>query len=360
MSTDFYRQLSPGCGLRVSPLTLGTITFGGDHGMEYFGHVGVDGAVDLLSRAKDAGINLVDTANFYSTGVAEEVLGKALASSRSFDDLLVTSKVRMVIGDGPNDGGQSRWHILDQVDRTLRRLGRDHLDLYYLHEWDGQTPLEETLQTMDQLVRSGKIRYYGVSNYTSWQLMKVLMTCERNGFIKPVSQQIYYTPQARDAEYEMIPAAIDQGLGSQVWSPLGMGLLTGKYRRGQDPQSPARMVDGPGTDVIVTDRENLYDMVDTLDEVASAHGASVAQVTLAWLLTRPGITNLVVGARTTAQWEDSLGAVDLTLTDEEISRIAGVSAPAVRYPFWHQVDLASDRLSAADRSIIGTTAGQLG
>lgn len=263
MTTDFYRQLSPTCGLRISPISLGAITFGASNGMEHFGYVDVDEATELLSVAKDAGINMVDVANFYSLGVAEDVLGEALQKSEEFSDLLVTSKVRMVVGNGPNDGGQSRWHILDQVDKTLRRLGRDHLDLYYLHEWDGQTPLEETLQTMDHLVRSGKIRYYGVSNYTSWQLMKALMICERHGFTKPVSQQIYYTPQAREAEYEMIPAALDQGIGTQVWSPMGMGYITGKYRRDQRPDH-ARMVDGDGSELQISSRENLYDMIDRL------------------------------------------------------------------------------------------------
>ncbi|MGW5456219.1 aldo/keto reductase [Nocardia sp. NPDC003979] len=358
MKQDFYRQLSPSCGLRVSPLSLGAITFGGAHGMEYFGHVDTDQAAELLHIAQDAGITMVDVANFYSKGVAEEVLGKALSTSEEFADLLVTSKVRMVVGDGPNDGGQSRWHILDQVDKTLGRLGRNHLDLYYLHEWDGQTPLDETLQTMDHLVRCGKIRYYGVSNYTAWQLMKTLMTCERHNLIKPVSQQIYYTPQAREAEYEMIPAGIDQGIGTQVWSPMAMGLLTGKYRRDRQPSEGARMVDGDGSDLRVPDHENLYDMVDRLDQIATARDATIPQVVLAWLLTRPGITNLVIGARTPDQLRDSLGALTLELTDDEITQIAQVSPPPVRYPFWHQADLASDRLSAADRSIIETTAKQ--
>lgn len=359
MTTGFYRQLSPTCGLRVSPLSLGAITFGASNGMEHFGHVDVDEATELLSVARDAGITMIDVANFYSLGVAEEVLGKALARTEEFADLLVTSKVRMVVGDGPNDGGQSRWHILDQVDKTLRRLGRDHLDLYYLHEWDGQTPLEETLQTMDHLVRNGKIRYYGVSNYTSWQLMKVLMVCERHDFIKPVSQQIYYTPQAREAEYEMIPAAIDQGVGTQVWSPMGMGYLTGKYRRDHQPSEGARMVDGDGSELQVPDRENLYDMVDRLDEIATERDATIVQVVLAWLLTRPGVTNLAVGARNADQLRDSLGALSLELTDDQIARIAQVSPPPVRYPFWHQADLASDRLSDADRPIIETTVEQI-
>lgn len=358
MTRQFYRQLGPNCGLRISPITLGAITFGGAHGMEHFGHVDATEAAKLLAVAQEAGVNQVDCANYYSNGVAETILGQALATSKDFDDLLVTSKVRMVIGDGPNDGGQSRWHILDQIDKSLQRLGRDHLDLYYLHEWDGQTPLEESLQTMDGLVRAGKIRYYGVSNFASWQLMKALMVCERNGFIKPVAQQIYYTPQAREAEYEMIPAAIDQGIATQVWSPMAMGLLTGKYSRDHRPEH-ARMVDGPGTDVRIDDMDNLYDMVDALSDVAKAHDVPVAAVDLAWLLSRPGITNLVVGARTPEQLHESLHALDLELSDDETARIARVSPPPVRYPHWHQADLASERLGAADRDIIATISAQM-
>lgn len=359
MTAEFYRQLAPTCGLRVSPLTLGAITLGGSHGMEHFGHVQAPEAADLLATAQEAGITMVDVANYYSTGDAEEILGQALSSSREFDSLMVTSKVRMVVGPGPNDGGQSRWHILDQVDKSLRRLGRDHLDLYYLHEWDGQTPLEESLGTMDSLVRSGKIRYYGVSNFTSWQFMKALMVCDRHGFIRPVSQQIYYTPQAREAEYEMIPAAIDQGIGTQVWSPMAMGLLTGKYRRGSRPQQGTRMSDGDGSDVRIQDWENLYTMVDVLDEIARRHGVPVPAVDLAWLLTRPGVTNVVVGARNTEQLKASLESLSLRLDDDDVAAISRVSPPPVRYPFWHQADLASDRLSEADRDIIATTAAQL-
>ncbi|EOM76542.1 alkylated DNA repair protein [Rhodococcus rhodnii LMG 5362] len=358
-NSNDVRQLSPTCGLRVSPLTLGAITFGGAHGMEHMGHVDVDGATELLRIALDAGVTMVDVANMYSLGVAEEVLGQALASSRDFDRLLVTSKVRMVVGDGPNDGGHSRWHILDQIDKTLSRLGRDHLDLYYLHEWDGQTPLEEAMGTMDALVRSGKIRYYGVSNYTSWQLMKALMVCERHGFVKPVAQQIYYNAAAREAEYEMIPAALDQGIGSQPWSPVGMGLLTGKYRRDRQPESGARLVDGDGTDLRIPDREKVFQVVDALEDVAARSNATITQVALAWLLTRPGVTNVVVGARTAEQLTDSLGATTLTLDESDVQQISATAPPPIRYPFWHQADLASDRLGEADRSIIATTASQL-
>jgi aryl-alcohol dehydrogenase-like predicted oxidoreductase len=339
--------------MRISPLTFGTITFGGDNGMEAFGHVDRDTARQMFDLALDRGVNMIDTANMYSLGLAEEITGEALDVPR-YDDLMVTSKVRMVVGDGPNDGGQSRVHILEEVEKSVRRLRRDHIDLYYLHEWDGQTPLEETLQTMDGLVRSGKIRYYGVSNYTAWQLMKVLMICERHNFIKPVGQQIYYTPQAREAEYEMIPASIDQGLANQIWSPLAMGSLTGKYHRNNPEVEDARQTELGWTGARVADRENLYDMVDVLSEIASGKGVTIPQVVLSWVMDRPFVSSVVVGARTVEQWRDSLGALDVTLTDDEMKRIEAVRPPPMMYPFWHQSDLASDRLSAADEDIIST------
>jgi len=355
MSTPFYRPLSPTCGLRVSPLALGTLPFGGANGMSHMGNLGPDDAVKLLDRALEAGINLIDTANLYSGGVSEEVLGQALARSERYDQFLITTKARMVVGDGPNDGGASRWHLLNEVEKSLERLGRDHIDLFYLHHWDGETPLEETFQTMDGLVRSGKVRYYGVSNYTGWQLMKALKVCETHGFIKPVVQQIYYTPFAREAEYEMIPAGIDQGIGTQVWSPMSMGLLTGKYRRDARPESPARMADGDGSEIRVADWEKLYSLVDVLEEVATRRGATIPQVVLAWLLERPGVTNLAVGARTLDQFNDLLGSLELTLEDEDRAAIDEAGRPALAYPFWHQADMASERMSAADESIMATT-----
>lgn len=348
-----YRQFGRNCGLRLSKLTFGTITFGGANGMEEFGHVDVETARQMFDMCLEYGINMIDTANMYSVGLAEEITGEALDDPR-YDALMVTSKVRMVVGDGPNDGGASRWHILDQVEKSLKRLRRGHLDLYYLHEWDGQTPLEETLQTMDGLVRQGKIRYYGVSNYTAWQLMKVLMACERHGFIKPVSQQIYYTPQAREAELEMIPAALDQGVASQIWSPLAGGSLTGKFRRDQPEVEGTRQTDGGWTAVRVPDRDNLYDMVDVLSEMAADKGVTVPQLGLAWVMGRPGVASVVVGARTVEQWQDSLGALDVALTEDEAKRIDAVSPPPMMYPFWHQADLATDRLSAADEHIVAT------
>ncbi|WP_460682140.1 aldo/keto reductase [Nesterenkonia populi] len=350
----FYRPLSPTCGLRVSPLALGTLTFGRGEELTHMGDLDADGAARQLSRARDAGINLIDTANLYGAGVAEEVVGGALQKLESPEDFLLTTKGRMVIGDEPNGGGASRWHLRREVQRSLRRLGRDHIDLYYLHHWDGETPLEETLETMDALVREGTIRYYGVSNYTGWQLQKALRVCEANGFVKPVSQQIHYSPYAREAEYEMIPSGLDSGISSQPWSPLGMGLLTGKYRRGQQPESPARMKDGPGVEMRISDWERLYDVVDVLDAVAQRRGATIPQVILAWLLGRPGVHNVAVAARNTDQLEDLLGCSEVELTEEDAREIDDAGRPGLAYPFWHQADMASERLDTASASIVET------
>ncbi|MDS2172245.1 aldo/keto reductase [Nesterenkonia sp. CL21] len=363
-STPFYRQLSPTCGLRVSPVALGTLTFGRGEELTHMGDLDADRAAEMLSRAHEAGINLIDTANLYGRGVAEEVVAAALKKLDHAEDFLITTKARMVIGDGPNDGGASRWHLLREVDRSLARLGRDHIDLFYLHQWDGQTPLEETLETMDTLVRSGKIRYYGVSNYMGWQLQKSLRVCEAHGFVKPVAQQILYSAYTRTAEYEQIPAALDAGISTQPWSPLNMGLLTGKWRRGQQPDGPARLKDGTGQEMRVPDWDRLYDVVDALEEVAGRHGATIPQVALAWTLTRPGVHNTAVAARNLDQLEDLLGYAALELTEEDRTAIDRVGRPEIMYPHWHQADMAGERLGAADRDIIGTigeqVAGQFG
>ena len=358
-SEPFYRQLSPTCGLRVSPVALGTLTFGRGEELSHMGNLDADGAAGLLARAHEAGVNMIDTANLYGGGVAEEVVGGALKKLDYAEDFLITTKARMVIGDGPNDGGASRWHLLREVDSSLARLDRDHIDLFYLHQWDGQTPLEETLETMDTLVRSGKIRYYGVSNYMGWQLQKALRVCEANGFVKPVSQQILYSAYTRTAEYEQIPSALDAGISTQPWSPLNMGLLTGKWRRGRQPEGPARLKDGTGQEMRVPDWEQLYEVVDTLEEVAGRHEATIPQVALAWTLTRPGVHNAAVAARNLEQLEDLLGCFRLSLAGEDLALIDRASRPGIIYPHWHQADMAGERLSPADEDIIGTIGDQV-
>jgi aryl-alcohol dehydrogenase-like predicted oxidoreductase len=348
-----YRQLG-NSGLRVSSLSLGTMTFGGSGWAKPVGSTDVDGAKRQIAIAVDAGVNLIDTANVYSGGASEEILGQAIAGRR--DDLLIATKARMSMGRGPNDAGASRYHIQRQVEASLRRLDTDRIDLYQMHEWDGQTPLEETLSALDSLVQSGKVRYIGASNYAGWQLMKALGISERRGFERYVSQQIHYTLQSRDAESELVPVSIDQGLGILVWSPLAGGLLSGKYRR--DAQAPEGTRRFQGWDEPpVYDEGKLYDIIDVLVEIGAARGVSAAQVSLAWTLGRPAVTSVIIGARTDEQLSDNLAAADLILTDDERARLDAVSQQPLRYPYWHQRNTSTDRLSAADLSLIAPHLG---
>jgi aryl-alcohol dehydrogenase-like predicted oxidoreductase len=344
-----YRQLGRS-GLRVSALALGTMTFGGRGGFAKTGATDVAGARHQIDLAIDAGVNLIDTADVYSAGLSEEIIGQVIAGRR--DQLLLATKARMRMGDGPNDAGLSRHHLIRACEASLRRLGTDYIDLYQVHEWDGQTPLEETLEALDTLVRSGKVRYIGCSNYAGWQLLKALGTSERYGYQRFISQQIYYSLQARDAEYELIPASLDQGLGVLVWSPLAGGLLSGKYRRGQDTPAGTRRLAG-WDEPPVRNEEQLYDTIEVLVEIAEAHAVSPAQVALAWLRGKPAITSLVVGARTDEQLLDNLRSAELSLSDEQQARLDAVSIPPLLYPYWHQAATAADRLSAADLALLG-------
>jgi aryl-alcohol dehydrogenase-like predicted oxidoreductase len=343
-----YRELGRS-GLRISVLTMGTMGFGGAGKFAYVGSTGVDEARRQIDMCMDAGVNLIDTADVYSAGLSEEIVGKAIEGRR--DEVLLATKVRMSMGDGPNDAGLSRHHVITGAEASLRRLGTDHIDLYQVHEWDGRTPLEETLAALDHLVTSGKVRYVGVSNYAGWQLMKALGTADRLGLPRFVSQQIYYSLQARDAEYELIPAAVDQGLGVLVWSPLAGGLLSGRYRRGVQPAEGRQLTEW--NEPPVRDREQLYDTVEELLDIAAGHGVSAAQVALAYLLGRPAVTSLVIGARTGEQLADNLAAADLKLSDEERARLDEVSRQPLLYPYWHQAATASDRLSPADLTLLG-------
>jgi aryl-alcohol dehydrogenase-like predicted oxidoreductase len=329
---------------------MGTMTFGGKGGFANVGSTGVDEARQQVDQCLDAGINLIDTADVYSEGLSEEIVGEVLRGRR--DEVLIATKVRMPMGPGPNDAGLSRHHIISGCEASLRRLETDHIDLYQVHEWDGLTPLEETLEALDLLVQSGKVRYVGASNYAGWQLLKALGTADRSGLPRFVSQQIYYSLQARDAEYELIPAAVDQGLGVLVWSPLAGGLLSGKYRRGVQPAEGSRQLTD-WNEPPVYDQEALYDTVEVLVAIGAEHGVSAAQVALAYLLGRPAVTTLVIGARTSDQLADNLAAADLVLTDEQRKRLDEVSAPRLLYPYWHQAKTASDRLSPADLTLLG-------
>jgi aryl-alcohol dehydrogenase-like predicted oxidoreductase len=343
-----YRTLGRS-GLKVSSLALGTMTFGGQGNFGNVGTTQVDEARRIVATAVDAGVNLIDTADVYSDGRSEEIVGEILSDYG--DDLLVASKARFPMGTGPNDAGLSRHHLLRAAEASLRRLGRDHIDLYQVHEWDGVTPLEETLDALDTLVHQGKVRYVGCSNYAAWQMMKALGTSERHGLQRFVSQQIYYSLIGREVEQELVPAIIDQGLGILVWSPLAGGLLSGKYRRNQEGPAGSRHTT-EWSEPPVYDWDHVYDVIDVIVEVADTHDVSGAQVALAWLLGRPAVTSLVVGARTEEQLTDNLAAADLVLSHEERSRLDKVSVTPLAYPFWHQAASASDRLSAADRTLL--------
>ncbi|HLL69493.1 MAG TPA: aldo/keto reductase [Micromonosporaceae bacterium] len=344
-----YRALGRS-GLRISVLTMGTMTFGGRGGFANVGTTDVDEARRQVDQCLDAGVNLIDTADVYSSGLSEEIVGAVVKGRR--DEVLLATKVRMPMGSGPNDAGLSRHHILAGCEASLRRLGTDHIDLYQVHEWDGLTPLEETLEALDTLVSSGKVRYVGMSNYAGWQLLKALGVADRHGLPRFVSQQIYYSLQSRDAEYELIPAAVDQGLGVLVWSPLAGGLLSGKYRRGhQAPEGSRQLTEW--NEPPVYDQERLYDTVEVLLEIGADHGVSAAQVALAYLLGKPAVTSLVIGARTAEQLADNLAAAELSLSAQERARLDAASAPPLLYPYWHQAKTASDRLSPADLTLLG-------
>ena len=343
-----YRQLGR-TGLRVSAFTLGTMGFGGTGWANPVGTIGVDGAREEIAIAKEAGVNLIDTADVYSAGLSEEIVGQALGSTR--DDWLIATKVRMPMGDGPNDAGLSRHHVIRGAEASLRRLGTDHIDLFQLHEWDGQTPLEETLTALDDLVRSGKVRYVGCSNYAAWQMMKALAVSDARGLERFATNQLYYSLQARDIETEIVPACLDQGVGILVWSPIAGGLLSGKYRRGVAAPAGSRHLtewDEPP----VHDEDKLYDTIELAVKIGESHGVSAARVSLAYIAQKPGITSVIVGARTPEQLRDNLAAATLELTPDEIAALDDVSREPLRYPFWHQAKTSSERLSAADLSQI--------
>jgi aryl-alcohol dehydrogenase-like predicted oxidoreductase len=343
-----YRRLGRS-GLYVSAMTLGTMTFGGRGNFGMVGSTDVATATRQVDACLDAGVNLFDTADIYSDGESEEILGQAISGRR--DRLLLATKARMAAGVGPNETGLSRQHLIRQCEASLRRLGTDYIDLYQTHEWDGITPLEETLEALDTLVRSGKVRYVGSSNLAGWQLMKALGVSDRLGLQRYVSQQIYYSLEARDAEYELVPLAVDQECSILVWSPLAGGLLSGKYRRDEDAAEGRHLTDWD--EPPVRNPEKLYDTIDVLIEIADGHGVSAAQVALAWLLGRPGVASVVVGARTEEQLADNLAAANLHLAEEERTRLDNASAPPLLYPYWHQAKTASDRLSPADLTLLG-------
>jgi aryl-alcohol dehydrogenase-like predicted oxidoreductase len=325
------------------------MTFGGESVFSKVGATDVKGARRQVDLCIEAGVNLFDTANIYSHGLSEEILGQVLEGRR--DQVLIATKFRMVMRDGPNEGGASRFHIIRECEDSLRRLRTDYIDLYQIHEWDGETPLDETLEALDTLVRSGKVRYIGCSNYSGWHLMKALAISDRRNYVRYVSQQIYYSLQARDAEYELVPITLDQGLGILVWSPLAGGLLSGKYRRGQTAPDGSRHLNNWGEPPI-HDEDQLYNIIDALVEIAGKHKVSAAQIALAYLLGRPGVTSIIIGARSEEQLKDNLGAANVKLTAEERARLDKASQPRLLYPYWHQAKTAKERLSAPDLALL--------
>ena len=311
-------------GLMVSALTMGTMTVGGRGNFAKTGNLGVADVARLIDLVADHGVNLIDTANVYSAGGSEEVIGEAMPKRKP--GMLIATKARFAMGPGPNDRGLSRWHLIRECEASLKRLRTDVIDLYQVHQWDGLTPLEETMEALDSLVRAGKVRYIGCSNFSGWHVMKAMEVARRDGRIPFVSQQIHYTLQAREAEYELIPLSLDQKLGVLVWSPLAGGLLTGKYRRDAKAPAGARQTEG-WREPPIADEERLWRIVDTLVDVAGARGVSPAQVALAWLLERPGVTTLILGGRSEAQFKDNLGCVDVE-ADERGARPARHHQPA--------------------------------
>lgn len=319
----------------VPALTLGTGTFGTSGVMKAWGSTDVAGATRLVDISLEAGLNMFDSADIYSGGRSEEVLGQAIKGRR--DRLLISTKGTFRSGPGPNDVGSSRQHLIESVESSLRRLGTDHIDLYQLHGFDAMTPVEETLRVLDQLVRAGKIRYIGCSNFSGWHLMKSLSVSDAMGLERYVAHQAYYSLVGRHYEWELMPLGLDQGVGAVVWSPLGWGRLTGKIRRGVPLPAVSRLNDAANTEMgPQVDSEYLYRVVDALDLAAKETGRTVPQVALNWLLQRPTVSTLVIGARDEEQLRQNIGAVGWKLTDEQVARLDAASATAKTYPYWHQ------------------------
>ena len=330
-----YRQLG-NSGFKVPVLSLGTGTFGG--GNEFFKAWGASDVAEarrLVDICLEAGVNMFDSADGYSNGMAEEILGQAIKGRR--EQVIVSTKGSFMRGPGPNDGGSSRHHLRRAVEASLRRLGTDYIDLYQLHAFDALTPVEEALGTLDDLVRAGKIRYIGCSNFSGWHLMKSLAVSEKRGLARYVAHQIYYSLVGRDYEWELMPLALDQKVAAVVWSPLGWGRLTGKYRRGQKAPELSRLQSKIAADKgPQVPQEHLYRVVDALDDVAKETGKTIAQISLNWLLQRPSVASLIFGARNEEQLRQNLGAVGWQLTAAQIAKLDAASAVPLPYPYWHQ------------------------
>jgi aryl-alcohol dehydrogenase-like predicted oxidoreductase len=328
-----YRQLGYS-GLKVSCLSFGAATFGG--GTEFFrawGSAGVEEATRIVGLCLDSGINLFDTADVYSNGLSEEVLGKAIAGKR--DQLLISTKATFRLGEGPNDVGSSRYHLIRSCEASLRRLNTDRIDIYHMHGFDATTPVEETIETLDTLVRSGKVRYIACSNFSGWHLMKSLGVSERYGWARYVAHQVYYSLVGRDYEWELMPLGLDQKVGALVWSPLGWGRLTGKIRRGESLPEVSRLHKTADLGPQPPD-EYVYRVVDAIDEIGRETGKTVPEIALNWLLQRPTVSSVIIGARNEEQLNQNLQAADWKLTPDQIKKLDEASAAERPYPYWHQ------------------------
>lgn len=332
-----FRQLGYS-GLKVPVLSFGAGTFGG--GNEFFqawGNTDVAEATRLVDICLEAGVNFFDTADIYSNGLSEEILGKAIGKRR--DQVLISTKATFPMSNGPNDVGSSRYHLVKSCDASLRRLRTDYIDIYHMHGFDALTPVDEALSTLNKLVESGKVRYIGCSNFSGWHLMKSLNQSDKFGWSRYVSHQAYYSLIGREYEWELMPLALDQRVGTMVWSPLGWGRLTGKIRRGQPLPEISRLPKTADKGPPVAD-EYLYQVVDALDLVAKETGKSVPQIALNWLLQRPTVANVIIGARDEKQLKQNLGSVGWNLSKEQIAKLDAASEVTPIYPYWHQRQFA--------------------
>ena len=329
-----FRQLGKS-GLKVPVLCFGTATFGG--GNEFFrawGATDVAEATRLIDQCMEAEVNFFDTADVYSDGLSEQILGQAIQHLPR-EKVLISTKATFPFGEGPNNAGSSRFHLTQQIEGSLKRLKTDYIDVYHMHGFDALTPMEETLNTLDQFVREGKVRYIAASNFSGWHMQKSLGISEQYGWARYVAHQVYYSLVGRDYEWELMPQAYAEGLGALVWSPLGWGRLTGKIRRGQKLPEVSRLHKAADGGPIVAD-DYLYKVVDALDAVAAETGKTVPQVALNWLLRKPTIASLIIGARDEKQLRDNLAAASFTLTPGQVAKLDEASAPQVAYPYWHQ------------------------
>ncbi len=329
-----YRFLGDS-GLKIPVLSFGTATFGGAEVFKAWGNTQPDEATRLVNICLDSGINLFDTADIYSQGLSEEILGKAIAGKRN--DLLISTKATFTFGQSSNNQGSSRYHLINQVEGSLKRLNTDYIDIYHMHGFDGNTAVEETMRALDDLVTSGKIRYLAASNFSGWHLMKANGIAEKYGWNKHIAHQVYYSLINREYEWELMPLGLDQKIGAIVWSPLSGGRLGGKYRRNHPPPTESRVAMGssPVPQKVIND-EMFYNLIDVLDKISEETGKSIAQIAINWVLQRPTVSSVIIGARNKEQLIENISATGWNLTIEQVKMLDNASEVAPVYPYWHQ------------------------